>query len=306
MKTFLLAWNPSEDRTTDMPDIITQFDAGNKVKIKWSVTNSKKPKPNDRFYLMKVGDYGRGIFASGVITSIPMNKEHYDIAKAKNGKTLNFVDIEFDFLVDLTKSRGITWQKLKEINALTQIEQKWTPENSGIEIKSEIVPHIDEAWQLFKENIIDITEADYIDASKKLDKVVEYLVRTEQSFLRKKLFNDSKYATCCICNSLMPVEFVVAAHIKKRSKCEEAEKRDYKNIVTPMCKFGCDELYERGFIAVHNGNVIELSKLPDGYGSDYIQEYLKKITGQKCNTYNGKSSSYFEWHYDKHKLSINK
>ncbi len=301
MKTFLLAWNPSEDTTTDIPNIITQFGAGNKVKMKWSVSNSKKPKPNDRFYLMKVGNSGRGIFASGVITSIPMSEQHYDIAKAKKGKTLNFVDIEFDFLVDLAKSRGITWQELKEINALTQIEQTWTPENSGIEIKSEIVPYIDKAWKLFREERIVITEAEYIDAAKILDKVVESSVRTEQQFLRNKLFNYSKHATCCICNFLMPVKFLVTAHIKKRSTCTETEKRDYKNIVTPMCKFGCDELYERGFIAVHDGQVINLGKLSDGYGHDYIQEYLKKITGQKCNTYNGKSSDYFEWHYDEHK-----
>jgi hypothetical protein len=147
----------------------------------------------------------------------------------------------------------------------------------------------------------DVTIDDYIDATNEIDKKVEVLVRTEQAFLRKELFNSRDIARCCICNKDMPVQFLVTAHIKKRSLCTETEKRDYKNIVTPMCRFGCDELYERGFIAVHDGHVINLSTLTDDYGHDYIQEYLKKITGKKCNTYNGKNSGYFEWHHDKHK-----
>ncbi|MDO6444600.1 hypothetical protein Q4493_02310 [Colwellia sp. 1_MG-2023] len=147
----------------------------------------------------------------------------------------------------------------------------------------------------------DVTIDEYIDATNEIDKKVEVLVRTEQAFLREKLFNSHDIATCCICNSPMPIKFLVTAHIKKRSLCTDAEKRDYKNIVTPMCKFGCDELYERGFIAVHGGHVINLKTPSNGYGYDYFNEYLKKITGQKCNTYTPKSSSYFEWHYNKHK-----
>lgn len=152
----------------------------------------------------------------------------------------------------------------------------------------------------------EVTVEDYIDATNEIDKKVEVLVRTEQSFLRRELFNSHDIATCCICNSIMPIKFLVTAHIKKRSLCTDAEKRDYKNIVTPMCKFGCDELYERGFIAVHGGHVINIETPSDDYGHDYINEYLKKITGQKCNTYTPKSSGYFEWHYDEHKQSINK
>ena len=151
-----------------------------------------------------------------------------------------------------------------------------------------------------------VTIDEYIDATNEIDKKVEVLVRTEQAFLRKELFNSHDIATCCICNSIMPIKFLVTAHIKKRSLCTDAEKRDYKNIVTPMCKFGCDELYERGFIAVHGGHVINIKTPSDDYGHDYINEYLKKITGQKCNTYTPKSSGYFEWHYDKHKLGVDK
>ncbi|MDG1732579.1 MAG: hypothetical protein P8M49_01990 [Thalassotalea sp.] len=142
-----------------------------------------------------------------------------------------------------------------------------------------------------------ITETQYIDAAITLDKLRESTVRTEQSFLRNELFQSNPHGTCCICNNIMPTDFLVA-HIKKRSKCDEKEKRDYKNIVSPMCKFGCDELYEKGLIAVHKGSVINLNNEPL-YGK--VDDYLNKLTGQNCKTYNSHSNKYFEWHYLKHK-----
>ena len=53
---------------------------------------------------------------------------------------------------------------------------------------------------------------------------------------------------------------LVAAHIKKRAACSLEEKKDYKSIVMPMCSFGCDYLYERGYIAVSDGKIIDLKK----------------------------------------------
>jgi len=190
---------------------------------------------------------------------------------------------EISELIGSSTESFITWRAPKE--KITDISNRTTDSNTIAEIAC----------------TEDVTIEDYIDATNEIDKKVEVLVRTEQAFLRRELFNSHNIATCCICHKSMPVQFLVTAHIKKRSLCTDAEKRDYKNIVTPMCKFGCDELYERGFIAVHDGQVINLGKLSDGYGHDYINEYLKKITGQKCNTYTPKSSGYFEWHYDKHK-----
>ncbi len=301
MKTFLMSWNPEKDTVTDVAELIKKFSTGYKVETKWSVTNSNRPMPNDRFYLMKVGNKGRGIFGSGVITSPPEAGRHYDPVKAKEGKKLKFVDIEFDFLVDSTKSNHISWDELKEINDLIGVKQNWTPEGSGNEIKPEVVPYLEKLWETFKEENTVISDVEYIEACKVLDKRVDVSVRPEQQFLRKKLFNFSRLSTCCICNSMMPIDFLVAAHIKKRAECDDKEKSDYKNIVSPMCKFGCDELYERGYIAVHDGQVTNLNKLKVGFGHDFIQGYLKKVTGQRCEIYSPKNSAYFEWHYDKHK-----
>jgi hypothetical protein len=123
----------------------------------------------------------------------------------------------------------------------------------------------------------------------------EYLAkrRKEQAFLRNNLFGTSQACLCVICNRSYPVGFLVAAHIKKRSNCTEDEKRDFNNIVTSMCKLGCDDLYEKGYIGVEDGTVVRLkgSDVTDG-----LIEDIDKIVGNKCSAWNDSTKGYFEWH----------
>ena len=72
--------------------------------------------------------------------------------------------------------------------------------------------------------------------------------------LRKQLFQYKTTSKCAICNQDFNIGFLVCAHIKKRSKCTEDEMRNINNVVR-MCKFGCDELFERGYVAVVDGVV---------------------------------------------------
>ena len=78
----------------------------------------------------------------------------------------------------------------------------------------------------------------------------EFKVSDDLCILKNLPFN-----TCCIYNKKYPVSFLVAAHIKKRAECTLDEKKDFLNIVAPMCKMGCDELYEKGYIGVVDGSV---------------------------------------------------
>ncbi len=86
------------------------------------------------------------------------------------------------------------------------------------------------------------------------------------------------------------------SHIKKRSKCDEEEKRDF-NVVVPMCRFGCDELFEKGYIGVDdNGIIIKLKKITN----INITNYLNDIIGEKIVPFNSNNSKYFEWHRNYH------
>lgn len=131
-----------------------------------------------------------------------------------------------------------------------------------------------------------------VDAAE-LDKERTASVRIEQGYLRKCLFGDNDIATCCICGESFPVEFLVASHIKKRCVCSDEEKRDAMNIVAPMCCFGCDDLFERGYVGVIEGVVKKLRPLPE---SPPVEQKVASIVGRRCPAWRDGTKKYFLWH----------
>lgn len=83
----------------------------------------------------------------------------------------------------------------------------------------------------------------------------EQLVRREQRILAEWLFDGKEQEACGMCADSYSVVALHAAHKKRRSYCNPAERRD-PHIVMPMCVFGCDFLYERGHIYVKGGTIV--------------------------------------------------
>jgi hypothetical protein len=144
----------------------------------------------------------------------------------------------------------------------------------------------------------EISDAEYDQTLIELDELetkVEVKVRKEQGYLRKKLFSGKQVANCAICSRAMNIQFLVCAHIKKRSKCSDEEKRNLHNVV-PMCKFGCDELFERGYIAVHEGKIVVLKNK----NTEYVTQYLNKLSEKNCEICNENNRDFFIWHSEFH------
>lgn len=137
-----------------------------------------------------------------------------------------------------------------------------------------------------------------LDTNEGLDKETLSKRRIEQGILRKVLFNQQPVFTCCICQREYLTNFMVAAHIKKRSECNREERLDIENIVVPMCKFGCDDLYEYGYISVDKGVVTILNNNV----TKPMFEYMKEIKGNVCSYWKSETAQYFEWHLDVNKL----
>lgn len=123
--------------------------------------------------------------------------------------------------------------------------------------------------------------------------------RKEQAYLRKYILPGST-GTCALCERVFPIEFLVAAHIKRRSACSDVEKQDYHNIAMPNCKMGCDELFGRGLVTVDDsGVVVVASTAPDvGPVAVYIAENL---LGKEVSFWHSRPGSrgYFEHHRTK-------
>lgn len=99
------------------------------------------------------------------------------------------------------------------------------------------------------------------------DENCESTWRKEHSILQAWLFNGKVTECCALCGEIFHVNALVTAHKKKRALCTTAEQLD-PNIVMPVCIFGCDFLYERGYIYVEAGKV-QVNTVKQSHTTEY-------------------------------------
>lgn len=117
--------------------------------------------------------------------------------------------------------------------------------------------------------------------------------RVEQDVFADFLFGNSIKSKCVICNETLPNNFLVAGHIKKRSLASENERKDL-NIVMPICKFGCDDLFEKGYIYVNEEGILKSSgRKPT---TKFVTSFIKKHEGKRIRFFNEKNRQYFNDH----------
>jgi hypothetical protein len=115
--------------------------------------------------------------------------------------------------------------------------------------------------------------------------------RNEQGYLRAHIFSDKTEFQCSLCNLTRPTKIMVAGHIKARSSCSKEERLD-PNIVMPICKVGCDELFEKGYILVDSfGNIVKNDKKQI---SNDLLKFLRQYENLQCTHFNQNTKGYFE------------
>lgn len=98
--------------------------------------------------------------------------------------------------------------------------------------------------------------------------------RAEQQYLRQYLLPGVE-GDCLLCGRTFSRDFLVGAHIKKRSLCTPEEKADIPAVAMLACRFGCDELYERGMVVVTTqGRVVATKRLTDTTARTYANQYI--------------------------------
>ncbi|KPA98911.1 hypothetical protein [Pseudomonas asplenii] len=141
------------------------------------------------------------------------------------------------------------------------------------------------------------------EARKEIDEDMETEGRASQStrkehrYIVDHLFGKNATGICCICNGEYPRKLLVAAHIKKRAACNKKEKLDIENIAAPMCRLGCDPLFEYGFISVRDGFVV---KHPSLELTAPMAQYVNLLVDKKVQLWSKKNSKYFKWHREVH------
>ncbi|MGS0531984.1 HNH endonuclease [Bacillus mycoides] len=284
---------------------LSEIYKGNLIRV-WGITPS--PQKIKQWEKIQRGDItlfsaNKQIFASATIAYKVHNLE---LAKHLWGETDSGESWEYIYFLDEIKHQSIS---LSVFNRLLDYEEGNLIQGFRVldQEKSNIIMS---AFDLYsssyapistkeetKKNIKDIIGD--LEQSASLDNEIKGKARKEQGILRGYLFNDKKTCNCGICGKEYPIDLLVAAHIKKRAFCSIEERLDIENIAIPMCKFGCDDLFEKGYITVLNGEIISLvntDNLPES-----VRDYIESLQGKDCLKWNKDNAEYFEWHLNYHK-----
>ncbi|WP_318642786.1 HNH endonuclease [Flavobacterium ardleyense] len=140
-KSFLFTWNPNKWDWKDLQEDIELFGKVGYIDRRWSCGNSKSIQKGDRVFLLKFGEAPRGIMASGYAKSSFYTAPHWD---GNEGKTTNYIDIEFDVIINPHHNNIFDEKYLKKIDPGKV--QEWFPQQSGISIKSEVVETLESQW----------------------------------------------------------------------------------------------------------------------------------------------------------------
>lgn len=126
-----------------------------------------------------------------------------------------------------------------------------------------------------------------------LDKMTAAVRRVEQAELRKLVVGDADTAECALCGHTFPLRYLVAAHIKPRSQCTDEERRDLPNVAMAACSFGCDMLFELGYIMVDEDGWIRTAEaVPSGRFADHVN----LVGTRRCLAHRSETEPYFAWH----------
>ena len=116
--------------------------------------------------------------------------------------------------------------------------------------------------------------------------------RREQGILRSILFKDTSEAKCAICHRTFPTEIMVAAHIKPRRACSTLERKN-PNVVMPVCKVGCDEFFEKGYIIVDQDGITQINE-EISYSIE-LHSVLSSLAGKSCSHFKQETEYFFSY-----------
>ena len=261
----------------------------------WGVVAGKGDVNVGKWNKISVGDLvlfaaDKKIHSSGIV-SLKFTSER--LAKHLWGNNADGVTWKYMYSLDEIKSLNISYEEFNNIVGYksNNVIQGFTVLD---EAKSSAV--LDHFALRSDRHLEDVSDEEFEEAIAGLDGDLDRKAtswhRKEQSKGRKRLLKDKAEGTCHLCGRLMLAEFLIAAHIKRRSECNDEEKRDLDGVLMLACKFGCDYLYEVGFISVdENRKLIVSPKLIDPVAISYISNFKNRIIN-----HSERQTKYFEWH----------
>ncbi|MGG7177440.1 HNH endonuclease [Clostridium paraputrificum] len=145
MATYLIPYNPEKWKWDDIDIGINNLNEEGRYIDSWSCSNTKRIQQGDRIFLMRLGVEPKGIIASGIAYEGFYPDIHWDDKKKSEGRLTNYIDIDFDTLLNADKEPILTLDKMYSINT----KYRWTSQSSGITIPEEITIELEKQWSNF-------------------------------------------------------------------------------------------------------------------------------------------------------------
>jgi hypothetical protein len=262
----------------------------------WGVVSGKNNVNVNKWAKISVGDLvlfaaNKKIHSSGIV-SYKFNS--INLAEHLWGLNQDGYTWEYMYSLDEIKSLNITYEEFNEI-----VGYKTNNIIQGFTVldREKSSAFFDHFALRSERHIEDVSEEEFEEAilglDGELDRKATSWHRKEQSRGRKRLLKGRAEGYCQLCGKKMLAEFLIAAHIKRRTDCTDEEKRDLDGVMMLACKFGCDYLFEVGFITVDETLKLKISpKLSDQTALNYVSQ----MSGRTI-TVTQKQEKYFKWHH---------
>ena len=241
------------------------FDERSEIVNQWLFSSEKGHREIDRDILKLDPLYTKGFQSMGVLHFLGLKKDFKGIFKG----------------MDLAAARRIMESDSQDFSSILDFLE------GNIDVEVILQKKVSSKDKSFKRNfrtaLETLTETDSLYKSA--------ISRKEQASLRVHLFGNKKKIGCALCHKVLPVNLMIAAHIKPRKYCSHNERVDL-NIVMPACKIGCDDLFEKGYLMVGKDGFIKKNPFHE-YPSS-LEEFMAQYDQKKCTFYKKETENYFE------------
>jgi len=143
----------------------------------------------------------------------------------------------------------------------------------------------------------DALESPGADVDDPTDDLAWVKVRKEQRRLRNYLLAGRTDAPCAMCGRVLPFWLLVAAHIKPRYLCTDAERNALAVAGMLACTLGCDALFENGYLIVAADGHVVPGKPP---GTAAVAHAVDELVGASCTAHSPLTAARFDAHRTLH------
>jgi 5-methylcytosine-specific restriction protein A len=142
----IVTWNPDKGRWAERgeyQDAIERTARGEPAKVgDWATGNRIGGVfKGDRVFLLRQGDQGRGIIASGTVKRQIYQAKHWDPDRRRRGESANNVDVQWDRVVRVEDALPT-----EELQQKLPAGHNWIFQRSGVLIRPALAGQLEKLW----------------------------------------------------------------------------------------------------------------------------------------------------------------